>query len=107
MKKSVAAVNSDDYVASLDEVVKWRHLVYLSNGPALLIRAEEERVWFGRWRGQRLRDIEPRLKPGGKYEMATLELREGMTIDDAIVRRLAKEAVAFNKKLSDPTEAAK
>lgn len=65
MKKSVAAVNPDDYVASLDEVVKWRHLVYLSNGPALLIRAEEERVWFGRWRGQRLRDIEPRLKPGG------------------------------------------
>ena len=29
------------------------------------------------WRGQRLRATEPRLKPGGKYEMATLEIREG------------------------------
>ena len=27
--------------AVLDEVVKWGHLVYLANGPALLIRAEE------------------------------------------------------------------
>jgi hypothetical protein len=128
MKKSTVAANPDAYVASLDgwrrelveqlraavlaaakleEVVKWRHLVYLSNGPALLIRAEEERVLFGFWRGQRLRTIEPRLKPGGKYEMATLELREGMAIDDAIVRRLAKEAVALNRKLGDPTDAAK
>ena len=52
-------------------------LVYFANGPVLLIRAEEERVLFGFWRGQRLREIEPRLKPGGKYEMATLEFREG------------------------------
>jgi hypothetical protein len=44
--------------------------------PFLLIRAEERRVLFGFWRGQRLRGIEPRLKPGGKYEMATLELVE-------------------------------
>lgn len=43
----------------------------------LLIRAEDERVLFGFWRGQCLRDIEPRLKPGGKYEMATLVLLEG------------------------------
>ena len=40
---------------------------------------EDERVLFGFWRGQRLREIEPRLKPGGKYEMATFEIREGVT----------------------------
>src|SRR5687768_15822409 len=79
--------------ATLEEVIKWGHIVYLSNGPVLLIRAEESRVLFGFWRGQRLRGIEPRLKPGGKYEMATLELREGMSIDAATVRRLTKEAV--------------
>jgi len=67
--------------------VKWGHLVYLSNGPVLLIRAEENRVLFGFWRGQRLSAIEPRLKRGGKYEMATLELREGMTINPATARR--------------------
>src|SRR5258705_7595259 len=65
----------------LEEVLKWGHLVFLANGPVLLIRAEDHRVLFGFWRGQQLRDIEPRLKPGGKYEMATLELHEGDSID--------------------------
>lgn len=128
MKKSVPAANPDAYVAGLDgwqrgcvedlraairsaatleEVVKWGHLVYLSNGPVLLIRAEERRVLFGFWRGQRLRAIEPGLKPGGKYEMATLELREGTKVGPVIVRRLTKEAVALNKTLGDPTRLAK
>ena len=51
--------------------------------------------------------IEPSLKRGGKYEMATLELREGMTVDSATVRRLTQEAVALNARLGDPTLAAK
>lgn len=93
--------------AALDEVVKWGHLVYLAGGPVLLIRAEEHRVLFGFWRGQRLGAIEPRLKPGGKYEMATLELREGMTIKPATVRRLTREAAALNGALGDPTHAAR
>ncbi len=128
MQKSIPAANPDAYVASLDswrrecveklraavraasdleEVIKWRHLVYLSNGPVLLIRAEEHRVLLGFWRGQRLRAIEQRLKPGGKYEMATLELREGATIDSAAVHRLTQEAVALNKAFGDPARATK
>ena len=93
--------------AKFEEVVKWGHLVYLSNGPVLLIRAEESRVLFGFWRGQLLREIEPGLKPGGKYEMATLDLREGMTIAPAKAKQLAKAAAALNKKLGDPTLVAK
>jgi hypothetical protein len=124
MKKMTAAANPDAYVAALggwrrarveelravvleasplDEVIRWGHLVYLSNGPVLLIRAEEERVLFGFWRGKRLRSIEPRLKPGGKYEMATLELVEGATIDADTVRRLTQEAVALNTAHGNPT----
>lgn len=116
MKKTPPAANPDAYVEALDgwrracvellrenvrsaaeleEVIKWGHIVYLSSGHLLLIRAEEERVLFGFWRGQRLRHIEPRLKPGGKYEMATIELREGDSIDPAVVRRLTEEAVAL------------
>ena len=72
----------------------------------MLIRAEEARVLFGFWRGQRLKEIEPRLKAGGKYEMATLELREGMGIEEKVVRRLVKEGVGLNKTLGDPTDAA-
>ncbi len=128
MKKGPVASSPDEYVAelagwhrkavehlranvraaaTLTEVIKWGHLVYFSNGPLLLIRAEEERVLFGFWRGQQLRKIEPRLKPGGKYEMATLELREGDAIAAETIRKLTRKAAALNKKLGDPTLAAK
>jgi hypothetical protein len=128
VKRLTPAPDSDAYVASLrgwqracveklragvrstcdiDEVVKWGHLVYSSNGPVLLIRAEPERVLFGFWRGQRLLDIERRLKPGGKYEMATFEMNEGAEMSPVIVRRLVKEAVALNKALGDPTRVSK
>lgn len=127
MKKTVPAASPDEYVAALEgwrrelvevlranvraaakleEVIKWGHLVYFSNGPVLLIRAEDSRVLFGFWRGQRLRDIEPALKPGGKYEMATMELREGMKVKPATVRRLTKAAVALNVKSGNPQLAA-
>jgi hypothetical protein len=128
MKKSLPAPDPDAYVAGLggwqrtcvevlraavcgasrmEEAVKWGHLVYSSNGPVLLIRAESKRVLFGFWRGQRLRGIESRLRPSGRYEMATLELHEGDSIAPATARRLVKEAVALNKKLGDPRLAAK
>lgn len=123
MPKTAAAAHPDAYVAALagwqatcvtrlratvrasaalEEVVKWGHLVYLSNGPVLLIRAEPARVLFGFWRGQRLREIDARLKPGGKYEMATIELHEDTSLAVATVRRLTREAVALNASLGNP-----
>jgi hypothetical protein len=39
--------------------------------------------------------------------MATLELREGDTIDAKTIRELTRKAVTLNKKLGDPTLAAK
>jgi hypothetical protein len=93
--------------AKLDERIKWGNLVYFSNGPVIVIRAEPKRVLFGFWRGKRLRSIEPRLKPGGKYEMATLELREDTALGMATVRRLAIAAVALNRRNGDPTAVAR
>lgn len=125
MKKSIPAANPDAYVAALsgwrrecveglraavgeasglDEVIKWGHLVYLAHGPVLLIRAEDERVLFGFWRGKRLREIEPRLRPGGKYEMATLELREGDTLAPETARRLVAAAVDLDARDGDATK---
>jgi hypothetical protein len=125
MKKSPNASSPDAFVAALkgwrrarvdelrsgaraaavtEEIVKWGHLVYLSNGPVFLIRAEDERVLFGFWRGQRLRKIEPRLKPGGKYEMATIEIRKEDSLERATVERLVKAAVKLNRDLGDPTD---
>jgi hypothetical protein len=94
-------------VAGLEEEIKWGHLVYSHGGPVLLIRAETERVLFGFWRGKLLRELEPRLKAGGKYEMATLELREGATLKSTEVRRLVRQALKLNQELGDPRGAAK
>lgn len=97
LRKSVLAAGAKD------ERIKWGHLVYFSNGPVLLIRAEEQRVLFGFWRGQRLLELEPRLKPGGKYEMATLDLREGDAIPATRAKRLVQAAIALNQEFGDPT----
>lgn len=125
MKKSLPAANPNAYVealsgwqrgtveklraavvasAKLEEIIKWGHLVYFSNGPVLLIRAEEQRVLLGFWRGKRLRDIEERLKPGGKYEMANIILLENDELSATVVKRLTKAAVDLNEKLGDPTD---
>lgn len=87
----------------LEERLKWGHLVGFHHGPVLLVRAEPARVLFGFWRGQRLRHIEPRLRPGGKYEMATLELRPDTPLARDTVQRLASEAVGLNATIGDPT----
>lgn len=126
MQKSAQPANPDAYVAALrgwqrryvealravvigspaklTETVKWGHLVYFHNGPVLLIRAEERRVLFGFWRGKRLLHIEPRLRLGGKYEMATLELDEQTPLLKTTVVQLVKEAAVLNGSLGDPTD---
>ena len=125
MEKAPPAASPDAYVEALDgwrrelaeflrrevlgaaqldqERIKWGHIVGFSNGPLLLLRVEDERVLLGFWRGKRLRDIEPRLKGDGKYELATVELREGDAISAATVRKLVRQAVKLNAELGDPT----
>lgn len=89
----------------LEERIKWGHIVCFSNGPVLLIRAEEARVLFGFWRGKRLIGVEPRLKPGGKYELATMVFSEGDSVDMAMAETLARKAVRLNAEIGDPTKA--
>lgn len=128
MKKSAPAESSDAYVAALtgwrkplveslrrstlaagklEERIKWGHLVYFSNGPVLLIRAEETRVLFGFWRGKRLRNFDERLKPSGKYELANIVFVESDKVSPALTKSLVKAAIALNDRLGDPTAAAK
>lgn len=124
MRKAPPAANPDAYVASLsgwqracverlraavrragslEETIKWGHLVYFANGPVALIRAEETRVLFGFWRGKRLTEIEPSLKLSGKYEMATIQIGEGPAISAAKATRLIRAARILNETLGDPT----
>jgi hypothetical protein len=97
--RSIAARVGDSH-----ETVKWGHLVYMANGPSFLIRAEDHRVLFGFWRGQRLLDIEPRMTGTGKYEMKTLDLREETPIDPAVAEQLIREAIRLNRTVGNPQE---
>ena len=119
-----AAANPDAYVAALsgwqraraemlraavmraaafDEIIKWTNLVFMANGPCILIRAEEHRVLLGFWRGKRLRGIEPRIKASGKYELGNLVMTEDMVVDPDLVERLAAEAYRLNFDLGNPS----
>ena len=53
---------------------------------------------------RRLREIERRLKPGGKYEMATLEMREIRQVNPTTVRPLTQAAVKLNETQGNLTE---
>lgn len=95
-----AAINAG---AAFDETIKWHNLVFLSNGPCVLIHAEENRVLLGFWRGKRLTGLDARIKPSGKYELGNITFVEGAPIELAAVTRLATTASMLNAELGDPT----
>ena len=89
--------------APFDETIKWTNLVFMANGPCILIRAEAHRVLLGFWRGKRLRGLEPRIKASGKYELGNLVMTEGTDVSAEMVRTLAAEAFRLNAELGNPT----
>lgn len=88
--------------ASFDETIKWTNLVFIASGPCILIRAEEHRVLLGFWRGKRLREVDPRIKASGKYELGNLVMTEATEVTAEEVARLAAEAFRLNIELGNP-----
>ncbi|RYD41464.1 MAG: DUF1801 domain-containing protein [Sphingomonadales bacterium] len=88
--------------ASFEETIKWTNLVFMANGPCILIHAEEHRVLLGFWRGKRLRELEPRIKASGKYELGNLVMSEGIEVSPETVEKLAAEAFRLNAELGNP-----
>ena len=88
--------------APFEETIKWTNLVFMAYGPCILIRAEEHRVLLGFWRGKRLRELEPRVKASGKYELGNLILTEATDVTPEIVATLAAEAFRLNAELGNP-----
>ena len=88
--------------APFEETIKWTNLVFLANGPCILIRAEEHRVLLGFWRGKRLRALDPRIKASGKYELGNLVMTEATEATAEQVARLAAEAFRLNAELGNP-----
>ena len=119
-----AAADPDDYVARLsgwqrdlvtalraavlsaggfDETIKWTNLVFLANGPCILIRAEERRVLLGFWRGKRLVELDRRIRPSGKYELGNITLGPDDTVNAEAIRALATAARALNHEFGNPS----
>ena len=88
--------------APFEETIKWTNLVFMANGPCILIRAEEHRVLLGFWRGKRLREQEPRIKASGKYELGNLVMTESTEVSAETVAALAAEAFRLNAQLGNP-----
>ncbi|MGL3822614.1 DUF1801 domain-containing protein [Sphingopyxis sp. R3-92] len=88
--------------APFEETIKWTNLVFMANGPCILIRAEEHRVLLGFWRGKRLRDLDSRIKASGKYELGNLVMTEATEVTSEIVATLAAEAFRLNAELGNP-----
>ena len=88
--------------APFEETIKWTNLVFMANGPSILIRAEEHRVLLGFWRGNRLRELEPRIKASGKYELGNLVMVEATEVSPGTVEKLAAEAFHLNAELGNP-----
>lgn len=96
-----AAINTG---ADFDEIIKWHNLVFVSNGPCILIHTEDARVVLGFWRGKRLTSIDPAIRPSGKYELGNLFFFEDTPIDAESITQLAAAAAALNAELGDPTD---
>ena len=124
MMKGPVAANPDAYVGALsgwqrpcvemlrsaihaggafDETIKWKNLLFLSNGPAIVIRAEQHRVIFALFRGKRLRRLDARIKASGKFELANLIVTGPDQLDPEAITLLASEAAALNAEFGDPT----
>jgi hypothetical protein len=124
MMKGMAAANPDAYVEALSgwqrqrvemlraavkaggdfqEIIKWTNLVFILNGPCIVVRAEEQRVLLAFFRGKRLAHFDPRIKPSGKFELANLVMTEDNEVSPALVTQLAAAAAALNLEYGDPT----
>lgn len=88
--------------APFEETIKWTNLVFMANGPCILIRAEEHRVLLGFWRGKRLRERDPRIKASGKYELGNLVITAATEVTAEQVGALAGEAFRLNAELGNP-----
>ncbi|TIX51921.1 DUF1801 domain-containing protein [Alteraurantiacibacter aquimixticola] len=90
--------------APFEMAIRHGNLFFLHNGQCILIRHDPECVILGFFRGKRLRDLEPRLKASGKYELANIVFREGSQDLPERLGELARKAADLNAQLGDPRD---
>jgi hypothetical protein len=89
--------------AEFSETIKWTNLLFESNGPCIVVRAEEYRVIIAFFRGKRLAHLDPRIKPSGKFELANFIVKSDPGMGSTVFTHWASTAAAFNAELGSPT----
>jgi hypothetical protein len=86
-----------------NESIKWAQPVYESDGPFAYIRAFQNTVNFGFWRGIDIKDPKGRLQgSGGK--MRHVKLSSLDDIDESTFSDLIRQAIEMNRLKGDPTK---
>ena len=97
--KLIAAITQAE---DFELAIRYGNLFFFHHGQCIVIRHEEERVILGFFRGKRLLATQPRLKPGGKYELANIVLTQQSCDVPENLTELALQAARLNEQLGDP-----
>lgn len=90
----------------LAEDFKWGHPMWSANGAVCLFKSFKNHMTLAFWRGAQLTDLDPRLEPGGSFNMAAIKLTGPDQITPDEVARLVAAAIALNREHGDPMKAA-
>lgn len=81
--------------------IKWAQPVFEQGGPVAFIKVAKAHVTFGFWRGAEL--SAPRGVLQGGQVMRHLKIKSADEVDEELIARLVKQAVALNRTKGDPT----
>ncbi|MBT9471641.1 MAG: DUF1801 domain-containing protein [Pseudomonadota bacterium] len=91
----------------LAEDFKWGHPMWSAGGAVCLFKSFKSHMTFAFWRGAQLTDLDPRLEPGGSFNMAAIKLTGPDQITSNEVGRLVAAAIALNREHGDPMKTAR
>jgi hypothetical protein len=86
-----------------EEGIKWAQPVYSQKGPLCYIRAFDDHVNLGFWRGTELQGAEGLLTGEGQ-KMAHISFSSLEEINPDVITPLLKQAIELNQTLGDPTK---
>jgi len=85
------------------ESIKWAQPVYESNGPFAYIKAFNNDVNFGFWRGVDIKDPKGLLQGSGS-KMRHVKITSINDIDESIFVDFIRQAIELNQVKGDPTK---
>ncbi len=82
---------------------RWGHPVFAGGGgPVCLFNVVGSGVILAFWRGQQMRELEPRLTATGSYLMADVKFTSPADVGNVPVQKLVRRAIELNQQFGDP-----